>query len=181
MWLTGYNGETTTYTNTRSCQKGRDGNGLHVAWRQAFFKGQTSGWTHGGISHIDRDEDLEGDNNVRDRIHFARIYGRQESFAFKDQSVKDYVFMEVAKGDDSEFKFKVHAFKNEGSGGTKLEADGNKYCNMHGWSDGRADYVWVRSTGEMDRKWTHAFSFVHLIPPPFSFSVLPPVLHTRAN
>lgn len=159
MWLTGYDGETTTYTNARSCQRGSEGNGLNVAWRQAFFRGKTSGWTHGGISHIDRDRDLEGDD-IRHRIHFARIYGREESFAFRDQSVKDYVFMEVAKGSDKKFKFKVHAWKNLGGGGTKLEADGNRYCNMHGWGDGRADYVWIWSTGEMDRKYIHAF------PPP---------------
>lgn len=26
-------------------------------------------------------------------------------------------------------------------------ADGNKYCNMKGYSDGRMDYVWTLSTG----------------------------------
>ncbi|KAG9255973.1 uncharacterized protein F5Z01DRAFT_531189 [Emericellopsis atlantica] len=149
MWMSDYWGETTTYTNARSCQKGREGNGLNVAWRQAFFRGQNSGSTHGGIRHVYPNRDLD-DDKVRERIHFARIYGREESFAYRDQSVKDYVFMEPTEGDDKKFKFKVHAWKNLGSGGTKLEADGNKYCNMHGWSDGRADYVWVRSTGEMD-------------------------------
>lgn len=157
MWMNTA-GQTTTWTNARSCAKGREGNGLNVAWRQAFFRGQGSGATHGGVAHYRNDDDDFED--WRQRIHFARIYGREESFQYADQSVKDYVFMQVAKGNDKTFKFRVRAWKNLGEGGTKLEADGNKYCNMHGWDDGREDYVWTWSTGEMDRKSDPALHFV---------------------
>ena len=147
MWVNTF-GQTTTYTNSRSCAKGREGNGLNVAWRQAFFRGGSSGWTHGGVSAYRGDfDDFE---DWRHRIHFARIYGREESFAFRGQSVKDYVFLHPEKGKEKEFNFRMRVWKNLGSGGTKLEADGNKYCNMHGWDDGRDDYVWVWSNGEMD-------------------------------
>lgn len=144
-------GQTTTYTNARSCAKGREGNGLNVAWRRAYFRGSNSGATHGGVSNY-RDDFGEDWEDWRNRIHFARIYGREESFAFRDQSVKDYVFMHVQKGKEKAFNFRVRAWKNLGEGGTKLEADGNKYCNMHGWEDGREDYVWAWSTGELDCK-----------------------------
>jgi len=30
-----------------------------------------------------------------------------------------------------------------------MKADGNKYCNIVGHKDGREDYVWTYSTGEM--------------------------------
>ncbi|KAK1842567.1 killer toxin subunits alpha beta [Colletotrichum chrysophilum] len=40
-------------------------------------------------------------------------------------------------------------WKNIGGGGSKIVADGNKYCNMVGHRDGRVDYVWTQPTGEM--------------------------------
>jgi hypothetical protein len=63
MYMTG-TGRTTTYTNARSCKKGREGDGLHVAWRQAFYAGSSSGPTHGGIAYLqDKAEDW------RSKIH----------------------------------------------------------------------------------------------------------------
>lgn len=45
----------------------------------------------------------------------------------------------IKKGDKHTFKMRV--WKNEGSGSTKLKADGNKYCNMMGHKNGMMDYV----------------------------------------
>lgn len=143
MWLSDA-GETTTHTNSRSCLKGKEGDGLNVAWRQGFAAGESSGPTHGGMGEFQEDgEDL------RKRIHFARIYGTKP--AFGNYGVQDYVFMEQVTSED-QFTFSVRAWKNGGSGSTKLVADGNKYCNMMGHEEGLEDYVWTWSTGAMIRK-----------------------------
>ncbi|KAH7375470.1 hypothetical protein B0T11DRAFT_345463, partial [Plectosphaerella cucumerina] len=128
------NGQTTTWTNARSCFRGKEGDGLNVAWRQGFNGEATSGPTHpGGFP-----------KGSRNRIHFARIYGEPQAFGLLGR--QDYVFMEHAK-DGAKHKFSMLVFKNKGYGGTKLVADGNKYADMTG--NGRDDYVWTHSTGVM--------------------------------
>ncbi|KAM0544199.1 hypothetical protein ACHAPJ_011950 [Fusarium lateritium] len=136
MWMD-QSGKTWTWTNSRSCKKGRVGNGLNVAWRQAFYKGQTSGPTHNGM----------GGENLRTRIHFARIYG--QTSVFGNLPLQDYVYLQHVSLSNGKHRFMMRVWKNTGGGGTKLVADGNKYCNMMGHRDGRADYVWTQSTGEM--------------------------------
>lgn len=138
-------GKTFTWTNSRSCQHGEDGDGLNVAWRQGFYRGNSEGPTHFGVGQFG-----DGSEDWRNRIHFARIYGTKP--AFGNLGVQDYVFMEVTEGDAEEFKFKVRAWKNLGQGSTKLNADGVKYCNMVGHDDGLDDYVWTWSTGAMECK-----------------------------
>ncbi|OBT91574.1 hypothetical protein VE01_10411 [Pseudogymnoascus verrucosus] len=83
---------------------------------------------------------------IRDRIHFARIYGELESFGLLGRH--DYVYMEHTRNGDK-YDIQVKVWKNAGYGSTKLKADGNKYCNMMGHSGGREDYVWTLSTGQM--------------------------------
>ncbi|KAK8026760.1 hypothetical protein PG991_003816 [Apiospora marii] len=61
----------------------------------------------------------------------------------------DYVFMEHELLDNGQHRFRMRLWYNTGSGATKLEADGNKYGNMLGHSDGRMDYVWTLSGGRM--------------------------------
>ncbi|KAJ5352116.1 hypothetical protein N7452_001090 [Penicillium brevicompactum] len=138
LWLDDV-GKTTTYTNSRSCQKGKEGDGLNVAWRQGFMKGATSGPTHQGMTGF-------GDKGLRDRIHFARIYGEPQDFGLLGR--QDYVFMEHVK-EDGNHRFNMRVWKNTGSGSTKLRADGNAYCNMLGHDNGMMDYVWMSSKGKM--------------------------------
>jgi hypothetical protein len=134
MW-TSDTGTTYTYTNSRSCAIGLEGNGLNVAWRQGFFTGESSVPTHTA--------DFDGDVD-RDRIHFARIYGEPEAFSLLGR--QDYVYMEhIANGDLHTFNMRV--WKNQGSGSAKLKADGVKYGDMMG--TGRMDYVWSYSFGKM--------------------------------
>lgn len=140
-----YTGETFTWTNSRSCLKGREGDGLNVAWRQGFHAGESSGATHHGMA--DYVDDNDGDFTLQRRIHFARIYGTKP--AFGNYGVQDYVLMEHEKVSDDKHVFRVRPWKNIGSGGTKVKADGNKYCNMLGHVDGSEDYVWTWSTGAM--------------------------------
>ncbi|KAK2728197.1 killer toxin subunits alpha beta [Colletotrichum kahawae] len=130
-------GKTYTWTNSRSCRKGYVGDGLNVAWRQAFYKGASSGPTHMGM----------GGTNLRTRVHFARIYG--QSSVFGNLPLQDYVYLEHTKLAEDKHRFEMRVWKNIGGGGSKIVADGNKYCNMVGHRDGRADYVWTQSTGEM--------------------------------
>lgn len=140
LWV-GNKGETYTWTNARSCKSGRDGDGLNVAWRQAVNPvGTAGGPTHFGMADLG-DSDLN-----RDRIYFARIYGEQSSWG--QLAKQDYVYIRHSK-EGSKHRFKLNVWKNKGTGGTKLIADGNKYCNMMGHSDGRMDYVWTLSTGAM--------------------------------
>ncbi|KAL9572343.1 hypothetical protein ACKAV7_003544 [Fusarium commune] len=128
-------GATTTWTNSRSCKKGKPGDGLNVAWRQGFWKGASSGPTHAGVGATNRS-----------RIHFARIYG-EAGFGLLPKA--DYVYLQSTKQSNGKFKFDMRVWKNTGGGSTKLKADGNKYCNMHGHADGRQDFVWTRSSGKM--------------------------------
>ena len=138
-------GMTNFWTNSRSCLVGKADDGLNVAWRKALGT-EGEKYTHGGL--VNGYYDYE-DVDFLQRIHFARIYGTKP--AFGNLGVADYVFMErVAEGD--KFRFKVHVSKNLGAGATKLEMDGNKYCNMAGHTDGRMDYVWTYSTGKMHSK-----------------------------
>ncbi|ETS79802.1 hypothetical protein PFICI_07331 [Pestalotiopsis fici W106-1] len=132
-------GQTTTWTNARSCASGREGDGLNVAWRQGFYRGASEGPTHNGMGSF-------ASTGLRDRIHFARIFGEPQDFGLLGKL--DYVFMEhVADGD--RHKFNVRVWKNVGGGGTKLKADGVKYCNMMGHPNGNEDYVWTWSKGQM--------------------------------
>lgn len=89
----------------------------------------------------------------RTRIHFARIYGTKP--AFGNLGVLDYVVITPKKNSETSYDFKVQVFKNAGSGGTKLEADGNRYCNMHGHASGQMDYAWIWSTGRIDGKFLY--------------------------
>ncbi|XXH02567.1 hypothetical protein Hte_008944 [Hypoxylon texense] len=134
MWMSN-TGTTYTYTNSRSCATGVEGNGLNVAWRQGFYTGASSGPTHSA--------DFDGDVNIN-RIHFARIYGEAEGFSLLGR--QDYVYMEHSKDGDKHI-FKMKVWKNTGSGSAKVKADGNKYGNMMG--TGRMDYVWAYSFGKM--------------------------------
>lgn len=138
-------GQTTVYTNTRSCMKGKEGDGLNVAWRKAKNKGSDKYTHYGMIDFLTRD-----DRNAIDQVHFGQVYGRRT--AFGNLFVKDYVFFEMeenGKGDDLKYTYKLHAWENTGAGGTKLIADGNKYCNMMGHEGGHMDYVWTWSWGKM--------------------------------
>ncbi|KAF9873870.1 hypothetical protein CkaCkLH20_08604 [Colletotrichum karsti] len=131
------NGATTTWTNSRSCNK----NKLAV-WRQGFWRGATSGPTHYGVGGTAR----------RSKIHFARVYNSPQDFGLLGRA--DYVYIEhhnetATGGGAPPHRFEVKAWRNQGSGSTKLVADGDKYCNMKGYADGRADYVWVHSRGGM--------------------------------
>ncbi|KAL2827127.1 hypothetical protein BDW59DRAFT_171436 [Aspergillus cavernicola] len=126
LWVDN-NGATTTYTNSRSCKRGKEGNRLNIAWRQGFHKGASSGPTH---------PDIEGQNNpIQDNIHFTRIFGSSQDFGL--ESRKDYVW-------------------NMGSSATKVKgetysmtADSNQYCNIIGYNNSQIDYIWILSKGDI--------------------------------
>lgn len=143
MWVRD-DGMTKTFTAAHSCKKGQEGDGLNVAWRQAFHKGHTAGkqWAHLGMTDFQTDDEV----NLSDRIHFARIYGTPS--AFGNLGRQDYVFMQHDEHDGKQ-RFQMLVWKNMGEGGTKLLADGDKYCNMVGHNNGMEDYVWTLSTGQM--------------------------------
>ncbi|KAH8895341.1 hypothetical protein GQ53DRAFT_855657 [Thozetella sp. PMI_491] len=143
LWV-GTEGATTTWTNARSCAKGVQGDGLNVAWRQGFFTGQTSGPTHLGMAAYQTADE----SDLRGRIHFARIYGTPS--AFGNLGRQDYVFLQHEKLSSGKHKFQMRVWQSTGEGGTKVKADGNKYCNMVGHKDGSKDYVWTWSTGKME-------------------------------
>ncbi|KAK6069383.1 killer toxin subunits alpha beta [Seiridium cupressi] len=136
-------GQTYTWANARSCATGLLGDGLNVAWRQGFHVGASSGPTHAGMADFMTDTETY----LRDRIHFARVYGNPQDFGLLGR--QDYVFMQHTALSNGKHQFDVRAWKNIGSGGTKLQSDGNKYCNMMGHADGRMDYVWTLSKGQM--------------------------------
>ena len=116
---------------------------MHIAWRQGFHKGATSGPTHGGLGAYA----TPTETFLRNRLHFARVYGVPDTPTLLGR--QDYVFMQHTLLANGKHKFDMIVYKNHGFGATKLPADGDKYCNMVGHSDGREDYVWTFSTGRM--------------------------------
>ncbi|KAI8261062.1 Multidomain esterase [Colletotrichum sp. SAR 10_98] len=135
LWVSD-NGQTTTYTNSRSCYWGKEGDGLYSAWRIGTNKASGKSPTHtGGMA-----------NGIRNRIHFARVYGSPQDFGLLSR--KDYVWMEHKELSNGKHEFKVRVWKSKGYGATKPKADRNFYCDMTG--NGRDDYIWVLSKGEMD-------------------------------
>jgi hypothetical protein len=142
MWMS-VAGTTYTWTNARSCVQGKGGDGLNVAWRQAFYSGETSGPTHAGVgNYITATE-----TNLRNRVHFARIYGLPTDFTNLPR--QDYVFFHHTVLASGLNQYEVRVAKNTGGGGTRMKADGNKYGNMVGHASGADDYVWAWSTGAM--------------------------------
>ncbi|KAK8075936.1 hypothetical protein PG994_003208 [Apiospora phragmitis] len=89
---------------------------------------------------------------LRNRIHFGRIVnggGRLDSIG-----VRPLLVMEHERLENGNHRFRMRVWKSTGGGATQLEvnhgtADGDKYCNMIGHSDGRMDYVWALFTGQM--------------------------------
>ncbi|KAM0544829.1 hypothetical protein ACHAPJ_011660 [Fusarium lateritium] len=142
VWLDDV-GKGDIYTNGRSCDKGKEGDRMNVAWRQGFKKGESSGPAFKGMgSWITKEEEY-----LRNRIHFARIFGQVTVFG--NQPKQDYVFMQHTKV-GKKHRFQMRVWKNTGAGGTKLLADGNKYCNMMGHGNGMVDYVWAYQGGKME-------------------------------
>lgn len=139
LWVSDV-GEVETWTGSRTCQSGKIGDGLKVDWRQGFSKGQSSGYTHAGVGGLNP----QGD--IRTRILFGRVWGVPQDFG--NFGRKDYVYLEHSEADGTH-SFKMRAWKSSGFGGTKVKADGDKYCNMLGHEDGSEDYVWTWSTGKM--------------------------------
>ncbi|KAM7211830.1 hypothetical protein V8F06_012803 [Rhypophila decipiens] len=131
LWVSD-TGAVTTWTNSRSCVRGREGDGLNIVWRAA-----TNNPSHGGM----------GTSGVRDRIHFGRVFSDPVDLGLQRKA--DYIFLEHSDLPDGRHEFKVKVWKNLGSGATKIKADGNKYCNMKGHTNGRQDYVWTYNRGAM--------------------------------
>ncbi|KAK7216223.1 hypothetical protein V2G26_004226 [Clonostachys chloroleuca] len=131
-------------TNGRSCATGSEGDGLNVAWRDGYFTGASSGTVYKGMGSFVTDSE----KTLRNRLHFGRIYG--QSSVFGNFPKQDYIFMQHEALSTGKHRFQMRVWKNTGSGGTKLLADGNKYCNMMGHSNGMQDYVWAYAGGTME-------------------------------
>ncbi|KAL6231701.1 hypothetical protein BDW75DRAFT_233408 [Aspergillus navahoensis] len=136
------NGDSHTWTYARSCARGKEGDGLNIVWRQGFHSGQSSGPTHTGMSDF-------GSSGLRDQVHFARIFGKPQDYGLLSR--QDYVFLDTNPTNSAGETLQVdlHVWKNTGRGATKIKADGNRYCNMLGHTDGRMDYVWILPKGDM--------------------------------
>jgi hypothetical protein len=106
-------GATITYTNSRSCIKGQEGDGLNILWRQGFHKGQSSGPTHSGMSDF-------ASSGLRDHVHFARVFGEPQDFGLLGR--QDYVFFNKRMpADDSDGPlYEMHVWKNVGYGAAKI-------------------------------------------------------------
>ncbi|KAK2765017.1 hypothetical protein FQN54_008716 [Arachnomyces sp. PD_36] len=121
LWLDD-KGKTDTYINNRGCNQPDGSNWmLGVDWRDA-------GETHAGM-------DEEG---ARDNIHFAKVYGVDGRY--------DYIYVTSSEGDNGDITYDFNVWRNDGSGGTMVRADGNRYADITG--DGKDDYVWVSPDGK---------------------------------
>ncbi|OGM47389.1 hypothetical protein ABOM_002570 [Aspergillus bombycis] len=87
-------------------------------------------WRRIGVTHAGMD--IEG---ARDRIKFGQVYAKGGA---------DYVWVQSIKNADT-YNHYTTAWKNIGSGGTTLKADGDFYCDWRG--TGADDYIWISPTG----------------------------------
>jgi hypothetical protein len=75
---------------------------------------------------------------LRDRIHFARIFGESEAFGLLGK--EDYVFMEHIAETNGKHTFNVRVWKNVGSESTKLEGTfdpcAHPFVNLNFLADG---------------------------------------------
>lgn len=122
LWVND-SGQIWTWTNNRGCTKGT----LTPLWRQA-----SASPSHGGM----------GKNVGRSNIHVVNVFNTPSAFGLRGKG--DYVWVERV-----ERKLVFRVWKNTGGGGTKLRADGNKYCKMMTRSKKAVDYIWTHSTGYM--------------------------------
>ncbi|KAL5341394.1 hypothetical protein BJX70DRAFT_405980 [Aspergillus crustosus] len=99
------------------------------------------------------------------RVHFARVFGEVQDFGLLGR--QDYVFFDKKMpDDDSNFGplYEMHVWKNVGFGATKIKADGNRYCNLMGHSNGLitvsddgesywglSSYIWDPSQMEINK------------------------------
>lgn len=116
---------------------------LSIFRRQGFYGTATSGPTINGVGGFanSTEEDL------RHRTFFARIYGVPQDFGLVPQ--QDYAFMAHIPQPDGTTTFELNTWQSLSYGGTKVFADGDKYCNMMGHANGAMDYVWTLSKGQM--------------------------------
>lgn len=117
---------------------------MNVAWRQGFLAGESSGPAYKGMGGFV----TSTETYLRDRIHFGRVFGGSDVFGNLPR--QDYIFMQHTLLASGKHSFAIRVWRNVGGGGTKLLADGNKYCNMKGHANGMVDYVWTWSTGAME-------------------------------
>ncbi|KAL1612344.1 hypothetical protein SLS60_000570 [Paraconiothyrium brasiliense] len=114
-------GSTMIYINQRGDRN--DGPGLKPHWVQAL------------VSHKGFPDD---ETMSRNRILFGRVYGSGR---------QDYIqIIESKSGKEYSYKFSV--WQNTGSGGTKLNGDGVRFCDLDG--DGLDDLVNIWGGGMVD-------------------------------
>ena len=97
-------GRTRIFTNSRD----RFG-GLRPFWKKATA-------THGGV----------GQDDAWMRIKFARLFDRDRG------TRSDYVRLVMEKMTEDFYHFFFEVRENLGTGGTRMKADGNRYCDMTG-------------------------------------------------
>ncbi|KAK3070207.1 hypothetical protein LTR53_010855 [Teratosphaeriaceae sp. CCFEE 6253] len=95
--------------------------GLEPCWQEATT-------AHAGL----------GIANARAETKFGRIYNRKGHGP-------EYIHIESSTVITTFYQF--HVWQNNGAGGTKMKADGNRYCDMTG--KGRDDLLWIWSTGRV--------------------------------
>ncbi|KAH6658567.1 carbohydrate esterase family 3 protein [Truncatella angustata] len=85
-------------------------------------------WKSAGLTHEGQQE-----TGIQERVKFGRIFGSGR---------RDYIFLK-----EQDDYYYVMVWENTGSGGTKLKADGNFYCDM--LNSGADDYVWIYQDGHV--------------------------------
>lgn len=65
---------------------------------------------------------------ARDRIKFGRIYGGNQ-VAYGGNR-RDYIYVVSVDQGKQIYRHELRVWRNDGEGGTKLRADGNRYCDM---------------------------------------------------
>lgn len=108
---------------------GNNGNVETFINRRGRGSGIVPDWVSSGITH--QGQPVGPLESIRNNIKFGKIYGSNRL---------DYIYLKEEKD-----YFDVLVWENKGSGGTKLKADGNFYCDMRG--TGSDDYVWIYADG----------------------------------
>ncbi|KAJ4295166.1 Glucan endo-1,3-alpha-glucosidase agn1 [Kalmusia sp. IMI 367209] len=118
-------------------------------------------WVHAATSHAG----FSGDTSMtRDNIIFGRIYGtgRQDYIRIYEQA--------AAVFGHNYYGYKLSVWRNDGSGGTRVNGDGIRFCDLTGdgfedmiyiWDGGMVD-VWLGSGDDNAPTWTSIGRMVEL-------------------
>ncbi|KAJ0109024.1 hypothetical protein J7T55_002216 [Diaporthe amygdali] len=133
LWLNDQ-GATWTWTNSRGCIKGAEGQGLTPTWRAGENRANGAGPTHIGLGFAD----------ARSGIHFAKAFGNPQAYNLLPG--RDYVWIEHTSSSGLR---STSSPTDETTGFSTTSTQGDDLIPSVNLTTRSPDYVWIFSNGKM--------------------------------